>query len=81
MRIKVEYPNKWRDHSSLRIEHDGYLPNVRRIAQHRYRSNQARLGQPVDPELWPFPPQTANVGYSAPKNEVFFVAFAKLFRG
>ncbi len=74
MRIKVGYPDKWHDHSALRIERDGFLPNVRRVAQHRYRATQIRLEQPVDRELWPFPPQTANAGYSVLKNEIIFPA-------
>lgn len=72
--VKVGYPDKWRDYSSLMVKRDDLVGNVLRSRDfgHRYAIN--KLGKPVDREVWGMTPQTVNAYYNASLNEVVFPA-------
>lgn len=74
MRLKVGYPNKWRDYSGLEITTDSYVMNVLNSQAFEFRYTMNKVGKPVDREEWGMTPQTVNAGYYANKNEIVFPA-------
>ncbi|HZY24625.1 MAG TPA: M13 family metallopeptidase, partial [Bacteroidales bacterium] len=74
MRVKVGYPNKWRDYSGLEITPDSYVMNVLNSQAFEFRYMMNKVGKPVDREAWGMTPQTVNAGYYPNKNEIVFPA-------
>lgn len=74
IRIKIGYPDKWRDYSGLAVEQDHYFNNVRRASEFEFKRRIARLGKPVDPTEWLMSPPTVNAYYNPPTNEIAFPA-------
>jgi len=74
MRVKVGYPNKWRDYSGLEITSDSYVMNVLNSQAFQFRYTMNKVGKPVDREEWGMTPQTVNAGYYPNKNEIVFPA-------
>ena len=71
---KVGYPDRWRDYSTLHIEADDLMGNVRRAAAFESDRNLAKLGGPVDRGEWFMTPQTVNAYYNPGMNEIVFPA-------
>jgi putative endopeptidase len=71
---KIGYPDEWKDYSSLTIEPDDLLGNMRRSALFVYQHNIDRQGGPVDRGEWQMTPQTVNAYYNPPLNEIVFPA-------
>jgi len=72
--VKVGYPNKWRDYSSLEIG-DNYLNNM--LACNEWEIKQMiseKLNKPVDKDEWFMTPQTVNAYYNPTTNEICFPA-------
>lgn len=74
MRVKVGYPNKWRDYSALVITSDSYVMNILNSQAFEFRHTMDKVGKPVDREEWGMTPQTVNAGYYPNKNEIVFPA-------
>jgi putative endopeptidase len=74
MRVKVGYPNKWRDYSALEITSDSYVMNILNSLAFEFRFTMNKIGKPVDREEWGMTPQTVNAGYDPNKNEIVFPA-------
>ncbi|MFI2741883.1 M13 family metallopeptidase [Zhouia sp. PK063] len=76
--IKVGYPNKWKDYSSLDIKTyaDGgsYIQNMLNAAHFNYEKDINKLGKPVDKTEWYMSPQTVNAYYNPSYNEIVFPA-------
>ena len=73
--VKVGYPDKWKDYSSLVIADDSYLANVRRINEWEMRDMVTRnYNKPVDRDEWFITPQTVNAYYNPTTNEICFPA-------
>lgn len=72
--VKVGYPNKWKDYSSIDISADKYLQNMWNCAAFEYKFNLNKIGKPVDREEWGMTPQTVNAYYSPNMNEIVFPA-------
>jgi len=72
--VKVGYPDKWRDYSSLVVRRDDLAGNVMRARDFAHRYAVAKLGKPVDRAEWHMTPQTVNAYYSPEMNEVVFPA-------
>jgi len=72
--VKVGYPDKWRDYSSLTVRRDDLVGNVTRAHEfaHQYEIN--KLGKPVDRSEWVMTPQTVNAYDNPELNEVVFPA-------
>ena len=51
-RVKIGYPDKWKDYSDLEIKSDSYWANIERASQWAYKEMLAKAGKPVDPEEW-----------------------------
>ena len=77
-RIKIGYPDKWKDYSALTIqspkEGGTYFDNVKNMAQWRFNENIAELTKPVDKDKWGMSPQTVNAYYNPSNNEIVFPA-------
>lgn len=72
--VKVGYPDKWADYSSLQIGHS-YLQNVLACQAWSLKDQIAKhLNKPVDKEEWFMTPQTVNAYYNPTTNEICFPA-------
>ncbi len=71
---KIGYPERWRDYSSLVIEADDLLGNVRRASAFELDRDLAKIGRPVDRAEWFMTPQTINAYYNPGMNEIVFPA-------
>ena len=72
--VKVGYPNKWADYSSLEIGHS-YLQNVLACQAWSLKDQITKhLNKPVDKEEWFMTPQTVNAYYNPTTNEICFPA-------
>lgn len=72
--IKVGYPDKWRDYSSVEIDKGPFILNVARSVSFEVRRNLDKLGTPVDRTEWFMTPQTVNAYYNPTNNEIVFPA-------
>ena len=72
--VKIGYPDKWRDYSSLEIADDSYIQNVIRSNQFETAFNYSKINKPVDKSEWYMSPQTVNAYYSPDMNEIVFPA-------
>ena len=64
-RIKIGYPDKWKDYSALVIkapaEGGTYFENVMNLSKWSFNENLAELKKPVDKEKWGMSPQTVKL--------------------
>ena len=72
--VKVGYPDKWKDYSTLSIESDSYWANICRASKWATEDMFGRLGKPVDKDEWLMSPQTINAYYNPTTNEICFPA-------
>ena len=72
--VKVGYPNKWKDYSSIKIVADNNVQNSWNCSKFGYEYNLNKIGKPVDREEWGMTPQTVNAYYSPNMNEIVFPA-------
>ncbi len=72
--VKIGYPDRWRNYSSLTIEANGYLANSLRASQFEFRRNLAKLGTAIDRGEWGMTPPTVNAYYNPTMNEMVFPA-------
>ena len=72
--VKIGYPDKWKDYSTLDIKNDSYYENMKRAAQWAYADMVSRYGKPVDRTEWLMTPQTVNAYYNPTTNEICFPA-------
>lgn len=72
--VKVGYPDKWRDYSSLKIQKDSYWANIKRASDFSLNYMLAKASKPVDRDEWYMTPQTVNAYYNPTTNEICFPA-------
>jgi putative endopeptidase len=72
--VKIGYPDKWKDYSSLEIKDDSYWQNMVRASEFGYAEMIGDLGKPVDKAKWHMSPQTVNAYYNPSSNEICFPA-------
>ncbi len=73
--VKIGYPEKWKDYSSLEIDPAlSYYENIRNASIWYVRDNLDRLEKPVDKAEWLMSPQTVNAYYNPTTNEICFPA-------
>lgn len=72
--VKIGYPDKWKDYSTLTIQKDSYWENVKRVNRWDHADMISKAGKPVDNEEWFMTPQTVNAYYSPVTNEICFPA-------
>ncbi|WP_136666604.1 M13 family metallopeptidase [Flavobacterium sp. H122] len=68
--MKVGYPDKWKDMSSVTIDKSGYLSNVMAVIKWAYDDMIKKYGKPVDRTEWGMYPQTYNAYYNPSNNEI-----------
>ena len=72
--VKIGYPDKWKDYSTLEIKDDSYWNNIKRANLWNYAEMVAKAGKPVDKDEWLMTPQTVNAYYNPTTNEICFPA-------
>lgn len=72
--IKIGYPDKWRDYSSLKVVKNDLYGNAQRATEFEYNRLLNKLGKPVDRTEWGMTPQTVNAYYNPSLNEIVFPA-------
>jgi putative endopeptidase len=72
--LKLCYPDKWRDYSSLQIKKDAWVLNSIRVNEFEVAYNIGKYGKPVDRTEWGMSPQTINAQYDPTKNDITFPA-------
>ncbi len=73
-RVKIGYPDKWRDYSGLEVKADSYLANIMRSNEFDVAYNLAKINKPTDVTEWFMTPQTVNAYYNPTTNEICFPA-------
>jgi putative endopeptidase len=71
---KIGFPDKWKDYSSLVIQRDDLVGNVRRANAFEHEREAAKIGAPLDRDEWFMTPQTVNAYYNPGFNEIVFPA-------
>jgi putative endopeptidase len=74
IRLKIGYPDQWRDYSAFHVARGEYIENLHRGAAFEFRRSLAKIGQPVDRNEWGMTPPTVNAYYDAWRNEIVFPA-------
>ena len=73
--VKVGYPDKWKDYSTLEIDPENtYFENLRNASAWYVKDNIDKLGKPTDKTEWGMTPQTVNAYYNPTTNEICFPA-------
>ncbi len=72
--VKIGYPDKWIDYSTLAIGTESYYTNKKNARQFEVNRSIAKIGKPVDRSEWDMTPQTINAYYSPNMNEIVFPA-------
>src|SRR5436190_2122075 len=72
--VKIGYPTKWRDYSTLVIREGDLVGNAIRSAKFEWDRDVNRIGKPIDRLEWGMTPQTVNAYYTPVKNEIVFPA-------
>ena len=73
-RVKIGYPDRWRDYSSLQTRPGDLVFNAEQAAMYGWRRNLNRINDPVDRTEWTMTPQLVNAGYSQTRNDITFPA-------
>ena len=68
--MKVGYPDKWKDMSSLKINRSSYCNNVKSSNVWSYNYMIHKFGKTVDRTEWSMQPQTYNAYYNPSNNEI-----------
>ncbi|MBK9795494.1 MAG: M13 family metallopeptidase [Holophagaceae bacterium] len=74
IRVKIGYPDAWRDYAGLHIQRQPYVLNLLETRRFEFQRRLAHLGQPIDRNEWEMTPQTNNAYYSPTMNEIVFPA-------
>ena len=73
--VKIGYPDKWKDYSTLEIDPSlTYYENLRNASMWYVADNLSKLGKPTDKTEWGMTPQTVNAYYNPTTNEICFPA-------
>jgi predicted metalloendopeptidase len=74
MRIKVGYPDRWREYADAKVGRQLFATNWLRANEFEMRRQIGRLGKPVDRDEWWMAPHIVNAYYSSELNEIVFPA-------
>jgi putative endopeptidase len=72
--VKIGYPDKWRDYSTLKIDKGPYVLNAMRADMFEVERQLKKVGKPVDRTEWGMSPPTVNAYYNPNLNEIVFPA-------
>jgi putative endopeptidase len=74
LRVKIGYPDRWRDWSGLEQRRDTYAANRLAAARFELQRQLAKLPEPVDRGEWELPAHIVNAYYHPTLNEIVFPA-------
>ncbi len=74
MKLKVGYPDKWKDYTNLEIKEDAFVLNVLRARKFNIQEEIKKIGKEADPGEWHMTPQTVNAYFNPTMNEIVFPA-------
>ena len=74
MRIKIGYPDRWKDLSDANVGEHVFVDNWMSANQFEHQRNLKRLDQPVDRDEWWMSPHIVNAYYNGSNNEIVFPA-------
>lgn len=72
--VKIGYPDKWRDYSTLKLSRDSLVQNMAAANEFEFKRQLAKVGKPVDRNEWGMSPPTVNAYYNPEMNEIVFPA-------
>lgn len=72
--VKIGYPDKWRDYTSLEVSNQSYLLNALQARAFDFEYMISKVNKPVDRAEWHMPPQMVNAYYNPTMNEIVFPA-------
>ena len=73
--VKIGYPDKWKDYSTLTIDPENtFYENLRNASAWYVQDNLSKMGKPTDKTEWGMTPQTVNAYYNPTTNEICFPA-------
>lgn len=70
LNMKVGYPDKWKDMSSLTISRNSFVENGMAVSKWSYDFMINKYGKPVNKDEWEMYPQTYNAYYDPTMNEI-----------
>lgn len=68
--MKVGFPDKWKDLSTLQVDRSSYVHNVMNANKWETNYMISKYGKPVDRTEWNMEPQTYNAYYNPSNNEI-----------
>lgn len=74
LKVKIGYPEHWKNYSSIEIRKDTYMQNRWNASMFANKENFAKLGQPIDEDEWHMAASVVNAYYNPPANEIVFPA-------
>jgi putative endopeptidase len=74
LRVKIGYPDKWRDWSTLVVDRSSFAANRLNAARFEMDRERVKLSEPVDETEWEMPPHVVNAYFHPTRNEIVFPA-------
>ncbi|HEY2103520.1 MAG TPA: M13 family metallopeptidase [Chthoniobacterales bacterium] len=72
--VKIGYPDKWRDYSTLQIDRGPFVLNAVRASMFEVHRELSKIDKPTDRSEWGMTPPTVNAYYNPKLNEIVFPA-------
>jgi len=72
--VKVGYPDQWRDYSTLSIDRNDLIQDMKNAVMFEWYRELVRIDGPVDRTEWGMTPPTVNAYNSSSLNEIVFPA-------
>jgi predicted metalloendopeptidase len=73
-KVKIGYPDRWLDYSTLAVQDGRHLENVFAARRFQFNLELSRMNAPTDRSRWFMTPQTVNAYYHPSLNEIVFPA-------
>lgn len=78
LKVKIGYPDKWKDYSGLAIndvaEGGSFFNNMQSVTRWNWNDDIQKLNKPVDKDEWHMAPQIVNAYFNPSYNEIVFPA-------
>jgi endothelin-converting enzyme/putative endopeptidase len=72
--VKIGYPDKWKDYSSVTITRNDHFANFIAASRFLVRDDHSTINKPVNRGRWGMTPPTSNAYYNPLMNEIVFPA-------
>lgn len=72
--VKIGYPDKWKDYSSIRIDREHYFADFVAGSRFQVADDHSTIGKPVDRSRWGMTPPTSDASYNPQLNAIEFPA-------